>query len=333
MTTAPNTEAMAVDRLADMPVDQALPRDLMLMKMENDQMMAQARVRPRDLVATVTELKAQLKAFPLLAAKCIYAKPVGKDKDGKQKYARGLSIRAAELIAEAYGFNRVALSSEPLTPGSDERKLTATFVDYQRCRMWTTSVDISPWYKDAGGRMVKMPLDRYLDLKVKAELSKLGREAILRCTSTAMKIELEDFAERCLLETLPEDFAQRSVAVWSGKGVTLEQLEALIGKPAPLWAKSDGVTLTQLWQALLDEETTVAQIFGTDVGTPATGATGPVTAAAFSAPQQTTPRAPDPVVDAGAALGAPAEKIAAPATPAAAPPAKPTTASTRRRQF
>ena len=62
--------------------------------------MAECRARPRDMAAIREELADLLEAFPELAEDAIYSKPVGKDREtGEEKFAEGLSIRAAEALA------------------------------------------------------------------------------------------------------------------------------------------------------------------------------------------------------------------------------------------
>ena len=43
------------------------------------------------------------------AGECIYNKPVGKDKNGRQQYAEGMSIRLAEIVASCYGIDVTTL--------------------------------------------------------------------------------------------------------------------------------------------------------------------------------------------------------------------------------
>ena len=80
----------------DTAIDAAanLPRDLAVVKMENDQIFALAAARRRDMSAIGSSLP-RCQTFPQFADDAIY-EAVRQDESGKMKYARGLSVRAAE---------------------------------------------------------------------------------------------------------------------------------------------------------------------------------------------------------------------------------------------
>src|ERR1700747_323704 len=87
----------------------SLPKDVSILKMEAETISALAAARPRNMAHIKRDLAEILKAFPALAEEAIYNKPVGRDEgSGQQKYARNLSIRSAEAMAEAYGYNSVS---------------------------------------------------------------------------------------------------------------------------------------------------------------------------------------------------------------------------------
>ena len=50
------------------------------------------------------------------AASCLYRRPVGKDKNGNETYAEGMSIRLAEIVAACYGNLRVGTRVIESTP-------------------------------------------------------------------------------------------------------------------------------------------------------------------------------------------------------------------------
>ena len=245
---------------------QRLPPDLVLMKMENESIMAMAASRPRNHKKILAELKEQLDAYPTFAAGAIYEKPVGKDDSGQMKTVRNLSIRAAESIREAYGFNRVSTTAEPIHGEDDRLRLTATFVDYQKGMVWSDTVIITPWYKSRGGSMVKMPEDRYLNVEVPRRRSILVREVILRSVPAGLKSELFELADRAMEEGLDDKTITRLVAEFGAMGVHLDALEAFAGHTTANWTKTDKKKLLGVWQAIQDNETTVAEAFGITVG-------------------------------------------------------------------
>lgn len=236
-------------------------QDLLQMKMENESIMAECRVRPRDFAKMKAELLAQLEAFPELAEDSIYSKPVGKDLDtGKQKFATGLSVRAAEVLAEAYGYNRVRAD---ITPIDDLRvKVEATFTDFQKGRIWQDGGVLSRVYKTARGGMATMPEDRFYNVIAKAEASKRVREVILRSVNAALKAWFFTECQKMQAKVLSEEKVGQIVAYFSGIGVTLEQIEALIGRPAAMgWTLQDKQTLAGIKTAIEAGESTAAEVF------------------------------------------------------------------------
>lgn len=235
--------------------------DYQLIKMENESMMAAAQVRPRNNKAVMQELLDQIEAYPSFAESVMYAKPIGTDKSGRMQYARGLSIRAAEAIAAAWGYNRITQTVEPLDENSV--RVTATFTDFQSGRIWHDSGIISKWYRKSGGGMVKHSDDRFFNVVVKAELSKRVREAVMRSVPPGVRSELQNLAERMVARLLTNDTVERIVSSFATIGVSLQQLENMLSKPiAKGWTVDDRVTLQQVFTAIRDGETTVAEAFG-----------------------------------------------------------------------
>jgi hypothetical protein len=241
-----------------------LPPDLAIMKLENENIMALAAARPRNHEKIKAELLAQIDAYPSFAEKIIYCKPVGKDQSGKQQYARGLSIRAAEAIAEAYGFCRVRADVTPVD--ADTVRIEATFTDYQRGRIWQDAGLLSKWYRSKNGQMVRHAEDRFHNLVVKAEVSRRIREVICRSVPPGLRSELMELADRKIDDLLDEATVKKIIAQFAGKGLGLEELEAhVVGRTLKAgWTKEDRRTLLGVWNALKDEETTVAEILGSE---------------------------------------------------------------------
>ena len=235
--------------------------ELLAMRMENETIMAECRVRPRNLPRIRAELTELLDAFPELADDAIYEKPVGKERGSSQmKFARGLSIRAAEAIAECYGYCRVRSSVTPL----DAKRVTveASFTDFQRGRIWQDSGIVSREYKTAQGGTGLIPEDRFYGVIVKAEASRRVREVVLRSVNPALKAWFEAECEKRLAAILTDDVVAKTVKAFAGIGVTAEQLEGFVGRPMSMaWTSADRIRLQGLWNAIKDGETTVAQAF------------------------------------------------------------------------
>ena len=243
------------------PADAKPATDYQLIKMENESLMMAAQVRPRNNQAVMRELLDQIEAYPSFAESVMYAKPIGADKSGRMQYARGLSIRAAEAIAAAWGYNRIEQTVEPID--DDRVRVTATFTDFQTGRIWRDSGIVSKWYRSRGGAMTRHNDDRFYNVILKAELSKRVREAVMRSVPPGVRSELQNLAERMVAKLLSSETVEKIVQSFSGIGVTLVQLENLLAKPMSKgWTTEDRVTLQQVYTAIRDGETTVGEAFG-----------------------------------------------------------------------
>jgi hypothetical protein len=280
--------------IVEAQVVERLPADLMLLKMENETIMSAARVVPRDPVKIVAQLQALIDAYPAAADEAIYSKPVGTvqevtcakckivfevqsvDTDTecpgcegkkfsasrkKKKFAEGLSIRAAESVRSIYGYTRLAVTQEQLEGGLV--KIGGTLVDYAAGNLTSDERVVTPFYKSRQGAMVRMPEDRFLDVKVKAEKSKLRRDIILDSVPNIVKAAFRDACEKKLKELVsPEVIEQKILPAFQAFGVTVEQLERLVGRPHKLgWRESERLELRKVLTALQNEETTVHQLF------------------------------------------------------------------------
>jgi len=223
-------------------VQSGMSREMVLMKMENESIMSVAQTKPRDPMAIVEQLEALVEAYPRAASEAIYSKPVGSTTEvtcpcgiryetqtvsndvtcsgcgapatkGKavrrKKFAEGLSIRAAESIRSAYGYTRLSTQAEQMENGNV--RLTGTIVDYAAGNLTSDERIVSPYYKSRGGGTVKTPMDRFLNVVVKAEKAKLVRDVILSNTPGIVKAMFRDICEKKAKdEVAPEVIDQRS---------------------------------------------------------------------------------------------------------------------------
>lgn len=260
----PTLDQSALDAVVQQTQKQLMERpELLQMRMENETIMAECRVRPRDMKEIRRQLQEQLEAFPELADKAVYTKPVGKDDDGVMKFHSDLSIRAAEVLREVYGFNRVRSDVTPVDDDKTMVKIDATFTDFQNGCIFQAGSLVSAYYRAKGGGMRRIPEDRFLGLTVKAEASKCVREVILRSVNAGVKAWFRNECDKVNAKTLSEDKVDAIVKAFRGLGVELEQLEQLIGRPRVMkWTIKDRQTLLGVWNAIKDGETSVAQVFG-----------------------------------------------------------------------
>lgn len=284
-TTAPQD-------LLDSAIEQTVAQsaNMQLLKMESETMMAEARIHPRDHARIVAELRAQFEAYPSLAEEAIYNKPVGRGPDkctncgaelkrnkgqmatrcfrcrsdkieeGKEQFARGLSIRAAETLFQLFGYNRVMETIEPTDGGC---KLATLYVDYEHGGMWGKEGFAGKTYKSKYGDTYTHSDDRFWGLVVKAEHSKLTREVILRCMPAGLKAEMEVLAERKIETLLTDATVTKIVTAFASKGVTEVQLEELLGRPrAHGWTVDQRKILAGVWNNVKDDPEEQARIFG-----------------------------------------------------------------------
>lgn len=302
-----------------------MPRDLAVLKIENENMMALAAAHPRNHAAILAEIKTQLQTYREFAEEAMYAKPVGKDPNtGQMKYARGLSVRSAESLAEAYGFNKVRVDVSVVD--ADTVKLNASFTDFQKGKVWEASAFVSKRYKRANGSMGYHSDGRFFNVVVKAEGSKLIREVITRSVSPGLRKALERLIDEQLDSFLDEKTQEKLVAQFSTKGVTKEMLEKHVGKSVSAFTKADRKTLIAVWTALADGETTVAELFqaaaGEEAKAPPVAEDKPrgqkIADRVKQAPDNQGPGPDEPSLS-SAEAPAPADDDAPPAEPEAAP--------------
>lgn len=238
-----------------------LPPDLALIKMENESIQALAAARPRSMVTIKQELVTTLDAFPAFAEQLMYAKPCGKDPEtGEQKIARGLSVRAAEALAEAYGFNRVR--SEVTELPDDRVKVEATFVDFQRGRIWQDAGIVSKWFRRRNGQMERIADDRFYGVVVKAEASRRIREVVNRSVNAGLKAWLWDEACKRCSKLLDDKAVNKILGHFRGLGVTQDEIERFLGVPASAgWTEQHRLDLMGAWQAIQQGEETVESMF------------------------------------------------------------------------
>ncbi len=297
---------MSTDAATQQPMDlaqaqaiAALPPEMMLLKMENESIMSVARATPRDPMKIVGQLQQLIDAYPAAADEAIYSKPVGtvievtcgscgvkyevnKIEQGTacpacesakygpsrkvKKFAEGLSIRAAESIRSIYGYTRLATTTEELHDG--KVKITGVLVDYAAGNLTSDERIVSPMYRSRNGTMTRTPEDRFLNVVVKAEKSKLRRDVILDNTPNIVKAMFRDACEKKMAELVaPEVVEQKILPAFAAYGITPEQLDKILGRPHKLgWRQSERLELRKILNALKNEETTVRELLdGLDV--------------------------------------------------------------------
>lgn len=274
-----------------------LPPEVIMLKMENESIMAVARTTPRDPMKIVKQLRELIDAYPAAADEALYSKPVGtvtqitcgngrcgvkfevnKMEQGIEcpacgqaqtgqvtarkikKFAEGLSIRAAESIRSIYGYTRLATTTAQLADG--KVRITGVLVDFAAGNITSDERIISPWYKSRGGSMAQTPEDRFLNVTVKAEKAKLRRDIILDNTPGIVKAMFRDDCEKKLLTLVcDEQVQQKILPAFLEYGINADQLDQIVGRPSSLgWRESERLMLLKIINALKNEETTAAEL-------------------------------------------------------------------------
>ncbi len=131
--------------------------------------------------------------------------PAGKVeiKLGAMKFAEGLSIHAAEAIAEAYKYNAIDTTAD--NKDNQFATISATFVDLQTGRMRRSTKDVPKHFTYRDGNQGKISDDRFWGTVIPAKQSLLLREVILRSMPAGLKAELFKAAKDAQETALTDD--------------------------------------------------------------------------------------------------------------------------------
>jgi hypothetical protein len=234
-----------------------------IIRLENTTQMAVAVQRRRDNKAVLDEALEVLELSPTLVEAAIYSKPVGKDpQTGKQKYAEGLSVRAAEELRRIYGNNSAGTSV--LEDRKDEIIIGAVFVDMEKNTRYAAEKAVSKFFKKSGtNQIVQIPPDRLQDVVVPAHASKLLREVVLRSLPAWLKSEFEAKARDLMLKGNLPKLRAGMVQKFGEMNVTEEMILKHLGRAALKdVTRDDIVTMRGVYNAIRDGEQTVEDVFG-----------------------------------------------------------------------
>lgn len=286
-----------------------------------------ARKYPRQEKAVVQHLLDVLDAFPQFAEKALYSIKFG---DGR---AEGLTIRAAETIAAAWG--NLVVRAEILAEDENGWDLQAGIFDLQTNYRWMEPARASKWIKRRTGQMELLD-DRRQIMARNAAVSKATRNCILRVLPMYVKAAFElrvreKMAGGDLHKPADKQRVAACVAAFGAIGVTEAALVEYVEKPRDLWLGADLADLRATYNSIQEGESTVAEVFGSlPVAAPATpqGRVVDVQEGALS-PEEKGHGAPNAPVQ---PIATPAEPIATP-PPQKAPPTEETDVQRLRRQL
>lgn len=237
-----------------------------------------ARQYPRDEARVLLALLKTLDDYPMFAERALYSIPY---RDGERTVkVEGLTIRAAETMATAWGHMRVGVR----IVGEDDNgwDLEAIAFDMQTNYWELQPARASKWLKRRDGRMELLD-DRRQIMVRGAVASKLKRNCVLSVLPLHLKAAFErrvreKMAGGPLLSAADPEKTKTAIEWFQTTyQVTLPMLVAYVGKPRDLWTGQDLSDLRAVGNALQENETTVEVAFG--IEPVATAAPDPATRA------------------------------------------------------
>lgn len=157
------------------------------------------------------------------AASCLYRRPVGKDKHGKETYAEGMSIRMAEIVAATYGNLRVGTRLIESTP----RYVVVQGVAHDLESNYLSTAECKESTVDKFGRPYS---ERMRVVIEKAAAAKARRDAIFAVVPRSSAKFLELAAKNLLF----------------GNASSISKWRTRISE----WVKTLGIDTARVWKAL-----------------------------------------------------------------------------------
>jgi hypothetical protein len=226
-----------------------------------------AKQYPRDEAKILKRLQDTVEKYPQFAEKAIYSIPYENRRTGKKVYVEGLSIRAAETLSNAWGNMRCGVRI--LREDDDGWDLEAIAFDMESNVWELTPFRAVKWEKSREGRVTFLDERRQLQARG-AAASKVKRNAILAVLPMHIKAAFEGWVREQIaggplskpadpkrLTACLEDFQEHFK-------VSVEKLEAYLGKPRTLWAGADIAELRAVFNGLEAGESTLAEVFSTE---------------------------------------------------------------------
>lgn len=272
-----------------------------LQRGEIDSQIATAHRFPRSMAEFKKRALAMATIDEETAASCLYSKPVGKDPDsGEQKYAEGLSVRAAEICAASYGNLRVSATIIDQTPRRVVCRGMA--IDLEANYAVSSETSEPTIYKNGNPYT-----EGHRNTIAKATLAKARRDATFQVVPRALFRSIEK-ACRSMAVGDATTLAKRTTAALSWLalvGVSPERVFAAMGvKAESEITLSHLALLTGIRTALIDKDTTPDEAFP-PVASGNTTLAAALTPASQSATVATPPPAASPLAPPAEASGAP----------------------------
>lgn len=225
---------------------------------EIDIQISTAKRYPRSITQFKEKALAMVSMDEQTAESCFYSRPVGKDpQTGKQKYAEGMSIRLAEIVAACYGNIR---HGSFLVSQTDRQVTARGFAHDVESNVAATCEAVEATVTAKGAPFS----ERMRVVVAKAALAKADRDAIFKVVPRALCRVLEEQARKVAIGDADSITRRRIAALqWAGKlGVSEGRVFAALNvKGADDITGEHIKTLLGLKTALTDGDITVEEAF------------------------------------------------------------------------
>jgi hypothetical protein len=239
---------------AESSVNQAL---MQITKGEIDQQIATAHQYPRSIAKFQKRALEMVTLDEETAESCIYARPVGKNPDGTEKYAEGMSIRMAEIVGSCYGNLRVGAMLIEMT----ERYVKARGFAHDLETNFASTSEVVESTVDKRNRPFS---ERMRVVVAKAALAKARRDATFAVVPKALCKRLEAEAKQTAIGDATT-LAKRRGAVmqWVNKlGINPARVFAALNIAGETDIGIDQLTtLTGIKTAIKDGDITIDEAF------------------------------------------------------------------------
>jgi hypothetical protein len=179
------------------------------------------------------------------------------NKDGTKGLVEGISIEGAMILARNYG--NCAIPTELVVDAPQHWIISATFVDLE------TGFNVPRLFRQRKGQRSggKMDADRAMDIAFQIGQSKAQRNAIDKAMPAWLKdaaLSKAKAAAEGKFKDIPEA-NKRAINGFAKWNVTQQMLEEKLGLKVEHWTAQDHVSLSGLYRAIKDRQTTVAEEF------------------------------------------------------------------------
>jgi len=232
-----------------------------MQRVEIDSQIATAKRYPRSMDLFLKRSSDMACCDKETAASCLYERPVGKDDTGQQKFAEGMSIRMAEIVAASFGNLRAYATLIEQTPRSVRARGMAIDLESN----YASSSEV---VESTVGKNGNPYSERQRALIAKVALAKARRDAIFQVVPRALARPVE-VKVRALLFGDAKSLAERRaiVASWmlmleKEQGISPDRVWAALGIKGPGDLNSEKLELlTGIKSAVVDGDVTWQEAF------------------------------------------------------------------------